>query len=37
MIPIMVYAGSNITTGPTGVDYDNKSRFYFPENEDTFQ
>jgi hypothetical protein len=36
MIPILVYAGSNIITGSTGIDYDNPPRFSFFGNEDTY-
>jgi hypothetical protein len=35
MIPIMVYAGDNIITGSTGIDYDNPPRFFLG-NEDTY-
>jgi hypothetical protein len=35
MIPIVVYAGGNIITGLTGIDYDNPFRFSFLRNEDT--
>jgi hypothetical protein len=35
MIPIVVYAGGNIITGPTSINYDNPPRFYFLGNEDT--
>jgi hypothetical protein len=31
MIPIMIYAGGNIITGSTGIDYDNPPRFFFLE------
>jgi hypothetical protein len=34
MILIVVYAGGNIITGSTGIDYDNPPRFSFLENED---
>jgi hypothetical protein len=36
MIPIVVYAGDNIITGSTGIDYDNHPRFSFLGNEDTY-
>jgi hypothetical protein len=35
MIPIVVDAGGNIITGPTGINYDNPLRFSFLGNEDT--
>jgi hypothetical protein len=35
MILIVVYAGGNIITGSTGIDYDNPPRFSFLRNEDT--
>jgi hypothetical protein len=34
MIPIIVYAGENIITGLTGINYDNPFRFSFLENTD---
>jgi hypothetical protein len=34
MIPIVVYAGGNIITGSTNIDYDNSLRFSFLENDD---
>jgi hypothetical protein len=34
MIPILVYAGDNIITGSTSIDYDNPPRFSFLGNED---
>jgi hypothetical protein len=36
MIPILVYAGGNIITGSTCINYDNPPRFSFLENEDTY-
>jgi hypothetical protein len=33
MIPIMVYVGGKIITGPMGVDYDNQPKFSFPGDE----
>jgi hypothetical protein len=36
MIPIMIYAGGNIITESTDIDYDNSLRYSFFENEDTY-
>jgi hypothetical protein len=35
MIPIVIYAGGNIITGSTYIDYNNPLKFSFLENEDT--
>jgi hypothetical protein len=35
MILIVINAGDNIIIGPTGINYDNPSRFSFLGNEDT--
>jgi hypothetical protein len=35
MIPIVIYAGGNIITRSTDIDYDNPPKFSFLVNEDT--